>query len=57
MLAQFRIAWPRNWNASLQARGDINTGVDLSVTEVLPQFATAATHSRSGESLFALLRL
>ena len=57
MVAQFRIAWPRNWNAVLQSRGDTNSGVDLSVIEVLPQFATAATHSRSGESLFALLRL
>jgi lipoprotein-anchoring transpeptidase ErfK/SrfK len=57
MFAQFRIAWPLNWNAVFQSRGDTNTDVVLSVTEVLPQFATAATHSRSGESLFALLRL
>jgi lipoprotein-anchoring transpeptidase ErfK/SrfK len=57
MFAQFRIAWPLNWNAVFQSRGDTNTDVDLSVTEVLPQFAIAATHSRSGESLFALLRL
>ena len=56
MFAQFRMAWPRNWNALLQSRGDINTGVDPSVTEVLPQFATGATHSRSGESLSAALR-
>src|SRR5205085_8328774 len=48
---------PLNWNALLQSRGDITTGVDLSVTEVLPQFATGATHSRSGESLSAALRL
>src|SRR6266567_4546597 len=57
MFAQFRMAWPLNWNALLQSRGDINTGVDLSVTEVLPQFTTGATHSRSGESLSASLRL